>query len=205
MKMFDEEQQDKPLAMEMPIERRVMERIVRGLITTHQATSTMDSLLLIKEYANGFNSNMCSAIVGMSPKNAPIEYAVYWSPKIKPADDISQVDPIRLVERSYNYLKYAAEELRQLKPEYVTVTGRVTGLTSKDNPLNLGTRRSVVVKGRYRPDMRPIEIIVELDKDDYVAADNAHMHWRTVQINGILSRSGYAWRLNEPTEFMVLE
>lgn len=187
-----------------PIERRVMERIIRGLSNTRQAVRGNDPQLLIREYASGFNGNMCQSIVRMSQdKRVPIEYKVFWSPKVKPADDVDETQSFELSELSYDYLEYAANELKKLKPEYVTVRGRIVGLSSKDNPLGATAHRSVIIRGRYREDMRPVDIIVELNKDDYVTASQAHIEWVIVEVNGVLSRSGYNWRLTDATDFKI--
>lgn len=187
-----------------PIERRVMERIIRGLSNTRQAVRGNDPQLLIREYASGFNGNMCQSIVRMSQdKRVPIEYKVFWSPKVKPADDVDETQSFELSELSYDYLEYAANELKKLKPEYVTVRGRIVGLSSKDNPLGATAHRSVIIRGRYRQDMRPVDVIVELNKDDYVRASQAHIEWVIVEVNGVLSRSGYNWRLTDATDFKM--
>lgn len=195
---------EEPPSPRMPAERRVMERIVRGLATTQQATTSLDSQLLVREYSSGFNSNMCQTIVKMSREKRPLEYAVFWSPKIMPPEDVERVSPVRLIERSYDYLAYAAKELRQLKPEHVVVRGRVTGLTSRDDPLGASARRSVVIRGMFPDVTRSVDVIVELDRDDYVTANGAHINWNTVEVDGIIGRSGHAWRLSDPTNFRVV-
>jgi hypothetical protein len=198
---------ESPPALTMPVERRVMERIIRGLEVTHQATRRQEPQLLIREYASGFNSNMCSAIVKMSQgKKSPLEYSILWSVKLNPAEDIERIAPIRLSETSYDYLEYAAEELKKLEPEFVTVIGKVVGLSSRENPLESSTniKRSVVVRGRYRSDMKPIDVIIELGRDDYIVANDAHLSWKTVEVSGILSRSGNAWRLTEVSNLRIL-
>lgn len=197
--LFDE----KPPAPLPPVERRVMERIVRGLSSTKQAVKKNDAQLLIREYASGFNGNMCQSIVKMSQdKKIEIEYKVFWSPKIKPAEDIKE-SSFDLSETSYNYLEYAADELKKLKPEYVTIKGRIVGLTSKDNPLGASAHRSVLVRGRINDNQRRVDILVELNKEDYITASHAHLEWVLIEVSGILSRSGYGWRLTDATDFKV--
>ena len=57
----------------MPIERRVMERIARGLRATHDARQYGNIDLLVREYPSAFNANMCRALAEMSfDKNLPI-------------------------------------------------------------------------------------------------------------------------------------
>ena len=74
-------------------------------------------------------------------------------------------------------------------------------MSSKDNPLGTSAHRSVIIRGRYQEDMRPIDILVELNKDDYIRASRAHIEWAGIEVNGILSRSGYGWRLSDATDF----
>ena len=53
-----------------------------------QAETRADPQILIRGYTSGFNSNMCSAVVGMSRKKTEtIESRIAWSPKIKVGDD----------------------------------------------------------------------------------------------------------------------
>jgi hypothetical protein len=201
LRLFPEEAPPAPIT---PIERRVLERIVRGLSITGQAVKNRDAQLLLREYASGFNGNMCQSIVKMSQdKRMPIEYKVFWSPRFAPADDIDEPQPFELSEPSYEFLEYAGNELKKLKPEYVSIKGRIIGLSSKDNPLGTSAHRSVIIRGRYQEDMRPIDILVELSKDDYIRASQAHIEWAIIEVNGVLSRSGYGWRLSDATDFMI--
>lgn len=201
--LFSDEKPPAPLA---PMERRVMERIVRGLSITKMAVSQRDAEPLLRDYASAFNANMCQSLVKMSQgKKMPMEYKVYWSPKFEPADDVSQLHLFELNETSYEMLDYAGNELKKLKPEYVSVKGRIIGLTSKDNPLGSSAHRSVIIRGRYSDEMRPIDIIVELSKEEYVRASKAHIEWAVVHVNGILSRSGYGWRLTDASDFTLSE
>ena len=191
-----------------PLERRVMERIVRGLLITQQATAEQDIQTLVKGYENGFNANMCEAVVRMSRgKTLPLEYTVLWSPKMGPSPDIDRPGTIRLRERSYQYLEDASRELRELEPEYVTIRGRVTDLSSRGNPLEAtGIPRSVAITWTNRPGKkRPVRVIVSpLKREDYFAAIDAHSKWNTVEVTGIIQRVGYIWRLSEPHDFKVV-
>lgn len=185
-----------------PLERRVMERIARGLITAKKAEESRDYSLLLKDYTGGFNSNMCTSVVGISPeKRSTIEFRIAWSPKIKPPDDVVQIPSIRLRQDGYENLEYAAKELKTIKPEIVTITGKVRALTSSDNPLSSGTHRAIIIRGYYADLKRPIDILVELDRDDYEKANKAHIEWLTVEVNGILVRSGATWRLSKAKDF----
>lgn len=195
-----------PPPVNVPFERRVMERIARGLQFSKQAENERDHRVLIREYASGFNSNMCSAIVGMSPDKDPIvEFRIAWSPKIKAGEDIAGMKPIRLRKDGYDILEFAAKQLKSLEPQTVKVVGHVRALTSSDNPQSLGTRRAVVIRGAYPGVRRAVDIIVELDRDGYAKANDAHISWRNVEVTGTITRSGAAWRLSNAQDIRVLE
>ena len=191
----------------LPLERRVMERIVRGLLITRQATTERDVQTLVRGYESGFNANMCETIVRMSrDKTLPLEYTVLWSPKLGPSDDIEKPGTVRLNEVSYQYLEDAARELRELEPEYVTIRGPITDLSSKGDPLGASDiPRSVAIVWTNRPERkRPVKVFVSLERDDYATAIDAHRDWQTVEITGVIQRVGYLWRLSDPQDFKVV-
>jgi hypothetical protein len=193
-----------PLALP-PIERRVMERIYRGISDAERATKEQDADVLIQGFPSGLNANMCKSLVSMSrDKSIPIEYSVLWSPKLPPPLEPITREPVRLWEPSYTYLDYAAKKLRELKFEPVTIRGLVVALSSKDAPLGIKpTDRSVVVKWTNRPDGRPVNVIVPLEKEEYVLAHRAHLEWQTVEVTGVVRHIANLWRLSEPRGFRV--
>jgi hypothetical protein len=202
-RLFDDDQY--PLQANIPIERRIMERIARGLKNTKFAEESRDQSILVEEYASGFNSNMCSSIVGMSEsKRSNVEFRIAWSPKLKPGDDIVDIKPVRIHENGYEILDYVAKELKTLKPKYLSLTGHIRALTSSDNPQNLGTRRAVVLRALLPNARRTTDIILELERDDYSLAIKAHEDWQNIEVSGILSRSGTGWRLLNIRNFKVL-
>ena len=111
----------------------------------------------------------------------------------------------RFETKGYEILDYAARELKSKEPEYVTVLGHIRALTSSDNPLSAGSRRAVVVRGTYTGFHRPVDIVVELTRDDYARANQAHIDWSQVHVSGVITRSGTAWRLLDAHDFRVLE
>jgi len=191
----------------MPVERRVMERIARGLKVTREATQARTIELLIEEYASGFNSNMCRSIVGISQaKVSPIEYSILWSPRLESSADLDDFGSIRLNETSYILLDEAAEVLRTIEPEVRRVRGLITELSSEGDPLGDDTTaRSVVIRwiNRERGE-RPIKIFVSLSREDYVRAHKAHLSWSTVEVTGIVQKTGAIWRLVDPSDFEVV-
>jgi hypothetical protein len=189
----------------VPLGRRVMERIVRGLLITEEATSDRDANKIINGYDRGFNANMCRAIVNMSlGKKVPMEYRVSWSAVMPPSDEaIIDTGPIQLREYGYEHLDYAAEILSELEPEEVTITGQVKVLSADDNPLGLDTSRSIIIRWFDDMEGRTNNVHVQLEKDDYLTAIQAHRDWSLVTIKGLLRRIKRNWRIVEYSDFRI--
>lgn len=188
----------------MPIERRITERVVRGLVAAKNAVKQHSIASLVESYNSGFSSNMCSAIVDISDnKRATIEYSVLWSPKIPPPNDIAEVHSILLNETDYAYLEHAANEMKVLKQPEDTflVRGLVSLFSATDNPSKLDTGRSVIVNWK-KPDIdRYVKIIVELNPEDYLSAVDAHKYWYPIEVTGEARMIGNRWRLLNPRNF----
>lgn len=196
---------DQPDDIILPVERRVMERIFRGLVATQEAATQRDVTPLVRSYAEGFNSNMCKAILDISDKQKhPIEYRVKWSSKIQESEDIRNVDSILVRKRHYDYLAEARDELKVLEPEFVEIEGRVVGLSSQGDPMSVDVaERAVIV--RWSPNRkRHTNVRIVLSRDDYVEAHKAHLSWSTIAVSGILQRVSSGYQLSEPTNFRII-
>ncbi len=191
-----------------PLERRIMERVVRGLQMTKQATVEQNLEILINAYPYGFNARMCDAIAKMTLNwSDTIEYDVIWSPKIKPPSDIQEIESISLDSTNYQYLKEASLALRNVKPRKVTIRGMVKGLDSEGNPLgDEDTQRSVIIKWTDRPHGgRPVNVHVVLDKTAYALAHKAHIEWISVYVTGDIQEASGIRRLASPENFRLAE
>lgn len=187
-----------------PAERRVLERIMRGLNITREAVRAAEPERIAREYADGFNGNMCKAIVEMSfDKGAPLEYRVMWSPRIRPAEDVRSIAAVHLRHVEYSSLDTAYMMLRKTEPEYRSVRGIVTGLHSNDNPAGSETRRTVVILWLSKDISGPSKVIVSLENEDYQQALKAHGDWQTVEVTGLLQRFGNFWKLSDPRHFSL--
>jgi len=190
----------------LPLQRRVMERIARGLAATEKAVNLQDVQPLIDGYAEGFNANMCTAILKMlNEQKEPIEYSIKWSHKIEVSDDVRNINNIPIQQRHFEYLETASKRLKELKPESKTIEGLVIGLSSSGDPLSEDVaERSILIKWDPPKRGRPRNIRITLEKDDYIKAHQAHLDWNTVSVNGIMQRKGSKWQLSEPQEFKIL-
>ncbi|NJP06836.1 MAG: hypothetical protein HC837_15080 [Chloroflexaceae bacterium] len=185
-----------------PIERRVMERIARGLQAVWHATNTMDITPLVERYGSGFASNACMALAKLA--TTPVECRIKWSPRIEPTEDVRSFEPIILNETSKTLLEQAAQRLREIQPEQATIRGTVTHLTAKADPSDPETKRAITIKRQYPETLRSMQVEVSLGPEDYKKALNAHQQNRLVEVMGLLVQVGQKWRLDEPHNFHLL-
>ncbi len=189
----------------LPLGRRILERVVRGLLAIRQAVAEHNIEKVLQEYPTGLNSNMCEAIVGMSrDRSQPIEYSVLWSPKLRPSPDVESTGVIRVSEAEYRYLGEAARSLREIKPEYTVVRGMVTDLSARDAPLGASDiPRSIAVRWTNRPTGKAVKVIMALGREEYIVAHQAHLNWDVVEVTGVVQRVGSLWQLADPHDFRV--
>lgn len=201
--LFDDE--DTASIVVAPTERRVMERIVRGLSSTKEAVQQHKPEQIARQYQSAFNANMCQSIVKLSyRKTIPTEFEVLWSPKLRPSDDVEHAPAVHLNKVEYASLETAEATLRETQPELIFVRGRITELRSSDNPRGLDSRRTVVIHWIHKNIPGPAKVLVELSPDQYREALRAHEDWISVEVSGYLQRLGYYWRLNEPRDFRLV-
>lgn len=194
---------DKPAIL--PLERRIMERIIKGLATTEEAVKLRDVKLLINGCNKGFNANMCDAILKMSDEQkGPIEYRIKWSNKIHVSNDLKHVKVVRIQKMHFDYLETASKQLKEREPESVTIEGCIIDLHSSDDPKSEDAKdRSITVQW-YQRQGRPQNVRITLQKDNYIKAIQAHSDWKIISVNGKLQRKGSQWQLSEPREFKIL-
>jgi len=191
----------------LPLQRRVMERIATGLIDLQNATADRNPQALISGYADGFNANMCNAILEISKHSSrPVQYSVNWSRKVPVSPAVTDFKSI-LIERPHiEFLKRACHKLKEQKPNYQRIEGRVIGLSSSVDPQSDdvdNNERSIVVlrTDRNGPGRK---LWINLGKEDYVAAHKAHIDWKTISVGGLAIKRRSGWQLAEPHDFKIL-
>lgn len=188
-----------------PLERRVMERIVRGLAATAETANVENVAPLVDGYYSGFNANMCHALLEISKGHEEtIEYNVSWSKKFPVPLDVAQHSNIRIDRTHFDYLRDARKILMAEEPEKISVEGRVTALSSEDDPRSDDAEhRSIIVRvtsGRFKSR----KLRIALGKRAYERADKAHMDWNTISVTGVMRQIGANWHLSDPNDFRVI-
>ncbi len=189
----------------LPLERRVLERIARGLQATAKALSGRDEELLKKEYGQGFNSRMCEAIRDMIYiLSSPYELSITWSQTLPPSSDVRDFDRVRLGREHLKYLESAIEYLRFVPQQRVTIKGRVIALSSSGDPLSETVEDRAIIVDWTVGRKRSRKVSMRLNKHDYFEADRAHMKWETVSVTGMLQMKGSIWQLVDPKDFKIV-
>ena len=191
----------------LPLQRRVVERIATGLLTLEQATKSQKLQLLIESYADGFNANMCNAILEISKHSAvPVQYSVDWARKLRVSDGVKIVRNIQIERPHLEYLKRTRDKLKEFRPEFQRIEGRVIGLSSSVDPqsddVDIDERSIVVLRtDRRKPNGK---LRIHLGRNDYLKAIKAHEDWATISVDGVALKRRSGWQLSDPQDFKIL-
>lgn len=191
----------------LPLERRVMERIATGLFMVDCTARTQDWPSLVEGYADGFNANMCKAVLDISKYSPiPVKYSVKWSGKLPVSQGVNDVRNIQIEHTHIECLKRVRDKLKEKKPEFNRIEGLVIGLSSLVDPQSdeaNDNERSIVV---FRTDRRGSgqKLRINLGKDDYITAHKAHLDWATISVEGTAINRRAGWQLADPQEFKII-
>jgi hypothetical protein len=180
---------------EIPFERRVLERIVRGLNLLDQSVLEDDGDILVNNFDIGLNSRMCESLMELSDKTESIlELFINWSEKINLSDDLRNKTKWELNESTYKVLEYAKEELSKIEPFKETVVGKIVTLHASKSPLSdENFKRHAIVEHEYEG--KKINVKLELDKNGYQVAYDAHGKGLPIKVVGEIFRKGNNWRI----------
>ena len=119
---------DPTLPFDVPFERRVTERIVRGVAQVGRAVASRDAASLAEAWKVGLNANMCEALLKLrAPGEAALEFSARWSSRVAAPTDLTA--PVRLDRASFDYVSATARALQPSSvPEVRAFTGKVVGL-----------------------------------------------------------------------------
>ena len=192
-----------------PFERRVFERIARGIKNLRDAIEGDSIDILLESYTTGLNANMCRALSEAyeAVDGRRIEYFFAWSSEIPVAEDISGLNPFTFDGRAYEFAKATALQLEQQDDfEEQLIEGRIYQLKSKE-PVNptfelLQTDRVITVKW-CTDGLPPKSIRVPLSAEDYQLACDAHRDGQMIQVSGKPQKNGKFWTLHNVHGFRI--
>ncbi|MDE2855232.1 MAG: hypothetical protein OXN88_13755 [Chloroflexota bacterium] len=186
-----------------PLERRVMERIITGLVNADNAVKLADIGPLVNGYETGFSANMCDAILRTGDDhNTAIEYSVRWSEKYPVSDELRSVKCVQIDRNHYEFLQEASAKLREVQPKFVTIKGHVRNLRAPSDPQNADDPdRNVTIEWEMEEGISR-KIVVRLESSEYAAAWNAHWNEQIVSVKGYIE--GTKRQLSKPHDFKII-
>lgn len=187
-----------------PFERRVLERIIRSLNLIETSVMQDNPDILVENFDIGLNSRMCEAFLEISQeKTQEINLEISWSPKVAVSEDIGENRTWRLGRASYEVLEYAADELKKVMPEKLTIIGQIITLHSTKNPMSDEEfNRQAIIKYVY--DGKSINVKLDLDRRGYRVAYEAHGKGLPIKVTGQLFRKGNMWKMVEVEEITMV-
>lgn len=192
------EKEDRDL-FEIPSNRRIVERIARGLSALDKAVRSDDPDILISSYETALNARMCDALaqIGLGGQlNFGVD--IDWANILKPSQDVLSFHGVTVGEAQVNVLNYASEKLKIVEPTAQEISGRVVNLHCVANPSEGSARRTVAIKVDHS-EHGLIEVRLALGPNSYLQAIKAHSEGRELVASGQLQRKGNTWSLDAIT------
>jgi hypothetical protein len=191
-----------------PLERRIMQRIARGINDIAQAGKAGDPALIFDNYKTGFSANMCDDFVELMDVvgGQSLGFEFSFSPEWRPAADVVSKAKVELAPVHVELVKDASRRLRLREfDRNRVVTGRVVRLETEVDPSDLFEAGEREIGIQWNTDeFGSIRVRVTLSPGEYQTAVDAHGKGRTVSVKGLLDKVGRYWYLREPTDFSVL-
>jgi hypothetical protein len=184
-------------------ERRVVERVVRGLTLIPAARRANAKSTVVENFGSGFSANMCEAIIELVDvtRGAGLEFSFELSPSVNSALNQATLEPIALDVADAEFLSGVVATMREKRVvRYSEFSGRVVALKTRSIPgdmNDLQDARQIVVEADT-PSTGKIEIHISLQPEDYLAALASHAEGRSLRLAGNLEQISRTWFLLEP-------
>jgi hypothetical protein len=189
-----------------PFERRVVERLVRGIKFAHESEMEGSPDILIKNYESGLNSNMCDVLSDIIEefKDIDTEFGVSWSPSYEPEESLKNIN-IRLNSNAQKYLKSASKSLcGAAESQKVTLWGKIIELKRPFSEDYEEEGDEILVEENHiilRDEDSEKNVHITLKESDYKLACDAHKDKKMVSIQGTLEKEIMFWVLRNPYNF----
>jgi hypothetical protein len=191
---------------EIPLPRRVLERIARGFRLVQQAVQHQEVGNITEHYNKGFNGNMCEAAQEMlnAIGEETVEFRVQWSLDLAVAGDIAELPPMILRKDVLAYLQKATEILKHQ-------ASTSSGLQEQEQELhglvvNLWDRGKKNITHWIQIDTQAYgPVRMKLNEEQQQQAANAYVQRVNVSVKGPIRkyRDRNQWVLENPHEFTL--
>ncbi len=189
-----------PELEEEPYERRVTRVFSNALGATKaalaeanrgQGRSGFDAAV-----SQGVSANLCEAIAAICERGSGAEISLSWA-KTRPTP--TPIKIARFSREDGEVLKEVAREFRLKEPRPDTVLlGYIPNLQRSESQTSGTVKLLSIIDGQ------PHSITVDLLKDDYESAVEAHRRQIGISVTGDLVREGQRWKLVQPRDVAMV-
>ena len=188
---------------EAPIQRRMVERIARGMILLEQSSVSDDPAPLIQAYETAFNARMCDALTDIAlDGQVEFDLGIDWAISLLPAEDVLSFRSGVISEKKVDILLYVSEQLKIVVPRHDRIHGSVINLHCAANPVEGKAKRTIALRVEH-PLHKTIEVKITLGPDSYLLAIEAHSSGKKLAATGLLQRNGSIWSLEAVSELFI--
>ncbi len=190
-----------------PFERRVIERVAKGLSSLMTAMEHDDPSVIVSQ-KDGFSSNMCDAIVDIIEdiNLSKIEFGIAFSPEWRSAEATGKRN-FTVEYQHLDILRHASKAMRvDEPPREAQIFGRIKKLQAEGNPADLleeKSKRQIEVAW-INEENQLVNVKLLLSPQEYLAAVEAHKSGKAVSATGTLAKKGRSWQLGELTSFVAI-
>lgn len=207
----------------LPFERRVMQRLLRGLRSLRTAAAHDDPAIIYKQYTVGFSANTCERLIELVQEADAdtISFGFVFSPEVRSSGDIGQDQfhfdvgavQLALLEAAGKVMRDNANETPVVIQGYVTQLRSESGLTDlfvdsyferPGYPSKMPRHGREITVQWKSAEFGELNVKVALNVADYIQAVDAHKQGSSVAVRGFLVRKRRSSWLYEPSEFRVL-
>jgi hypothetical protein len=184
-------------------ERRVVERVVRGLALIPAARRANSTSALVENFGAGLSANMCEAVIDLVQvtRGVGLEFSFELSASVESALSSAALRPVIIDAGDAEFLSSVVSTMREKRAvRHAEFSGRVVALKTRSIPGDLNDlqdARQIVVAADI-PSVGQIEVHISLRPEDYLEALVAHADGRPLRIVGNLEQIARTWFLLDP-------
>lgn len=192
----------------LPLGRRVVERIARGLSAYSSAVEEQNPSVIAQQ-PEGFSANMCDAMADIVEQTdvSKILLGIKLSPEWRMSENVPTALAFSVEAKHIELLREAAKVMRVSEtPRPVTVFGRIKRLETDGNPADIledPASREIEINW-VNEENTIVHVKVMLTPQKYLEAVEAHKQGNAVSASGMLARVGRSWRLESVENFKVI-
>jgi hypothetical protein len=191
-----------------PFERRVIQRLARGVVATCRAVDTGDIRPLVESVSTGFGANACERFAKLIEDTSPggLTMSFSFSPEWKADPEIAAASEYVVDRRHIEVSRSAAKTMREepaARPE--VIVGGISDLHSDDPENLMDSKSGRRITVRWFNGTREVNVLIPLSPADYKVASDAHITGRQIRVSGTLSQERRSLTLRDAKDLTAIE